>query len=226
MSGIAVIHNVDGRAADGELLRRMLTAIVHRGPDGLGLWVTGPVALGHAMLRTSPQSLHEKQPLVDADAGLCLAMDGSITARNLPLPSRKAGSSLKAILTQRWFCGLTNFGAKNRRFGCLAISLLRYGTGPSTFFFPAALARHHLLANAYPVYTRNYARKVRVVRDALARIANLDVVGRAGLFFYRHLHDQLRLGKDYVEDLSRSGGRTEDEPDLAAYPAAAVDGGS
>lgn len=61
---------------------------------------------------------------------------------------------------------------------------------------------------------------------SLARIANLDVVGRAGLFFYSHLHDQLRFGKDYVEDLLRSGGRTEDEPDLAAYPAAAVDGGS
>ena len=86
--------------------------------------------------------------------------------------------------------------------------------------------RHHLLANAYPVYTRNYSREVRVVRDALARIANLDVIGRAGLFFYSHLHDQLRFGKDYVEGLLRSERATEDEPDIAAYPAAAVDGGS
>jgi protoporphyrinogen oxidase len=86
--------------------------------------------------------------------------------------------------------------------------------------------QHHMLANAYPVYTRNYAREVRVVRDALARIANLDVIGRAGLFFYSHLHDQLRFGKDYVKELLRSARETEDGPDLAAYPAAAVDGGS
>jgi protoporphyrinogen oxidase len=86
--------------------------------------------------------------------------------------------------------------------------------------------QHHLLANAYPVYTRNYAREVRVVRDALARIANLDVIGRAGLFFYSHLHDQLRFGKDYVDGLLHSARETEDAPDLAAYPAAAVDGGS
>jgi protoporphyrinogen oxidase len=86
--------------------------------------------------------------------------------------------------------------------------------------------KHHLLTNAYPVYTRNYAREVRVVRDALARIANLDVMGRAGLFFYSHLHDQLRFGKDYVQALLRSGKRIEDQPAAAAYPIAAVDGGS
>jgi protoporphyrinogen oxidase len=86
--------------------------------------------------------------------------------------------------------------------------------------------KHHLLANAYPVYTRSYAREVRVVRDALARIANLDVIGRAGLFFYSHLHDQLRFGKDYVEAFSRSERGSEDEPGATAYPIAAADGGS
>jgi protoporphyrinogen oxidase len=86
--------------------------------------------------------------------------------------------------------------------------------------------KHHLLANAYPVYTRNDAREVRVVRDALARIANLDVIGRAGLFFYSHLHDQLRFGKDYVEEFLRSGRGSEDEPAVASYPIAAADGGS
>jgi protoporphyrinogen oxidase len=86
--------------------------------------------------------------------------------------------------------------------------------------------KHHMLANAYPVYTRNYAREVRVVRDALARIANLDLIGRAGLFFYSHLHDQLRFGKDYIEEFLRSGKKDADEPAVAAYPAAAVDGGT
>jgi len=86
--------------------------------------------------------------------------------------------------------------------------------------------KHHMLANAYPVYTRNYAREVRVVRDALARIANLDLIGRAGLFFYSHLHDQLRFGKDYIEEFLRSGKKGADEPAVAAYPAATVGGGT
>jgi protoporphyrinogen oxidase len=61
--------------------------------------------------------------------------------------------------------------------------------------------KHHYLANAYPVYTRNYAERVSVIRDALKPIVNLDTIGRAGLFNYSHLHDQLRFGKDYVTEL-------------------------
>lgn len=64
--------------------------------------------------------------------------------------------------------------------------------------------KHHYLANAYPVYTQNYAEQVRIVRDALKPIVNLDTIGRAGLFFYSHLHDQLRFGKDYIASLLAS----------------------
>ena len=70
--------------------------------------------------------------------------------------------------------------------------------------------KHHYLANAYPVYTRDYAARVAVIRDALKPIVNLDTIGRAGLFRYSHLHDQLRFGKDYVAQLlSPDGPRLE-----------------
>ncbi|HSU90158.1 MAG TPA: FAD-dependent oxidoreductase, partial [Sporolactobacillaceae bacterium] len=70
--------------------------------------------------------------------------------------------------------------------------------------------KHHYLANAYPVYTRDYAARVSVIRDALEPIVNLDTIGRAGLFRYSHLHDQLRFGKDYVAQLlSPDGPRLE-----------------
>lgn len=65
-------------------------------------------------------------------------------------------------------------------------------------------SRHHLIANAYPVYTNDYARDVRVIREALARIVNLETIGRAGRFVYSHLHDQLRFGKDYVQKVTGS----------------------
>ncbi len=63
-------------------------------------------------------------------------------------------------------------------------------------------ARHHFIPNAYPVYTAGYARDVRIVRDGLAAIVNLETIGRAGRFVYSHLHDQLRFGKDYVGRLT------------------------
>ena len=59
-------------------------------------------------------------------------------------------------------------------------------------------SRHHFVPNAYPVYSADYGHQVAIVRDALARIENLDAIGRAGRFVYSHLHDQLRFGKDLV----------------------------
>ena len=61
--------------------------------------------------------------------------------------------------------------------------------------------RHHFLPNAYPVYSLNYSSRVSRIREALGAISNLDLIGRGGQFFYSHLHDQLRFGKDYVSHL-------------------------
>ncbi len=65
-------------------------------------------------------------------------------------------------------------------------------------------SRHHCIANAYPVYAKDHASDVRVIREALRGIANLETIGRAGRFVYSHLHDQLRLARDYVRTLSES----------------------
>jgi protoporphyrinogen oxidase len=64
---------------------------------------------------------------------------------------------------------------------------------------------HHFLPNAYPVYSLNYAARVTQVIEGLSAISNLDLIGRGGQFFYSHLHDQLRFGKDYVARLSEGG---------------------
>lgn len=84
MSGITGIYNVDGRPVDRALLQRMTQAIAHRGPDGIGHWMAGPVALGHAMLHTTPESLRETQPLsmeASKQGGLCLTLDGRVDNR-------------------------------------------------------------------------------------------------------------------------------------------------
>ena len=78
MSGIAGIIHFDGAPASLGLVEKMTAAIAHRGPDGIHHWVKGPVALGQCMLRTTPESLEERQPLLDEDAGLALVMDGRV----------------------------------------------------------------------------------------------------------------------------------------------------
>jgi len=78
--------------------------------------------------------------------------------------------------------------------------------------------KHHFLSNAYPVYSLDYAPLVRAIRDATARIANLDTLGRGGLFLYSHLHDQIRLGKDYVTALTSEAFRQQAKIDGDARP--------
>lgn len=42
------------------------------------------------------------------------------------------------------------------------------------------------------------------MRDAIGTIENLDLLGRGGLFWYSHLHDQMRLAKDWVASVTGS----------------------
>ncbi len=50
MCGIAGFVNRDGRAADRAVVERMTGTLAHRGPDGDGFHLDGPLALGHRRL--------------------------------------------------------------------------------------------------------------------------------------------------------------------------------
>jgi asparagine synthase (glutamine-hydrolysing) len=78
MSGIAGIIHFDGKPVEPGLIEKMTGAMAHRGPDGINHWVKGSVALGQCMLRTTPESLEEHQPLTSEDNGLVLVMDGRV----------------------------------------------------------------------------------------------------------------------------------------------------
>ena len=67
--------------------------------------------------------------------------------------------------------------------------------------------RVHQLPFAYPVYGMDYAREVATIKSGLEPLENLDTLGRAGNFFYSHLHDQLRLSKDYVASIGAASER-------------------
>ena len=59
--------------------------------------------------------------------------------------------------------------------------------------------QHHVLPNAYPVYDLDYRDTVQQVLEGIEHFENLRLVGRQGLFFYSHLHDQFQMGRDLVK---------------------------
>lgn len=78
MSGIAGIIHFDDAPVEPGLIEKMTSALAHRGPDGIAHWVKGSIALGQCMLRTTPESLEETQPLANEDESLILVMDGRV----------------------------------------------------------------------------------------------------------------------------------------------------
>ncbi|MCC3244445.1 asparagine synthase (glutamine-hydrolyzing) [Methylocystis sp. WRRC1] len=78
MSGIAGIVRFDGAPVERGLIEKMTAAMAYRGPDGVNHFVRGSIALGHCMLRTTPHSLHENQPLSSDDEAVTLVMDGRV----------------------------------------------------------------------------------------------------------------------------------------------------
>ncbi len=78
MSGIAGIVHFDGRPVEAGLIQGMTAAMANRGPDAISHWSAQTVALGHCMLRTTPESLDEKQPLANEEESIVLVLDGRL----------------------------------------------------------------------------------------------------------------------------------------------------
>lgn len=77
MCGIAGILAGGGPVPDG-LLGAMLEAQRHRGPQGAGTWVSGPLALGSARLAVLDPSPAAAQPMRTADGRFALAYNGEV----------------------------------------------------------------------------------------------------------------------------------------------------
>jgi asparagine synthase (glutamine-hydrolysing) len=61
--GIAGLLNLRGAPADPVEVRAVTRALAHRGPDGEGVYVDGPVGLGHRRLAILDISDTGKQPM-------------------------------------------------------------------------------------------------------------------------------------------------------------------
>jgi asparagine synthase (glutamine-hydrolysing) len=82
MSGISGLFYLDGRNAEKPAIEGITKAMRHRGPDGFSVWAQGPVAFGHNLFRTTPESTFDKQPLSLERRRLAITCDARIDNRD------------------------------------------------------------------------------------------------------------------------------------------------
>jgi asparagine synthase (glutamine-hydrolysing) len=78
MCGITGIVNLDGSPVAPLTLRAMTDALVHRGPDGEGMFIDGAAGLGHRRLAIIDLSPAGHQPMVTSDGRYVLSYNGEI----------------------------------------------------------------------------------------------------------------------------------------------------
>ena len=104
MCGLVGVLHLDGKAADAGDVTAMRDLLVHRGPDDCGLFLDGPVGLGHRRLSIIDLG-GGHQPMHNADGTTCVVYNGEIynypelrthlTERGIPL---KSSSDTETIL--------------------------------------------------------------------------------------------------------------------------------
>lgn len=82
MSGIFGVVLRGGQRLTPSVLEEMSALLEHRGPDGSALWTGDGVGLGHRMLRATPESLHERQPLTNRRGDLTVTADARLDNRD------------------------------------------------------------------------------------------------------------------------------------------------
>ncbi len=78
MCGIAGLVYLNGEPAPSRLIQEMTRTIAHRGPDGEGHYVDGPVALGHRRLAIIDLSPAGHQPMANETGDVIITFNGEI----------------------------------------------------------------------------------------------------------------------------------------------------
>jgi asparagine synthase (glutamine-hydrolysing) len=78
MCGVVGYLNLDATPAAVRVVERMSRAVVHRGPDGAGTWVDGPLALGHRRLAIIDLTAAAAQPMMSSDGRFVISYNGEV----------------------------------------------------------------------------------------------------------------------------------------------------
>jgi asparagine synthase (glutamine-hydrolysing) len=146
MCGVAGYVRIDGAPASRELLKAMTDRIAHRGPDGEGQWVEGPVGLGHRRLAIIDTSPAGAQPMHSADGRYVLSYNGEVyNFRELRSELERTGHRFRSdgdtevvlVALAEWgvgaldrFNGMFAFALYDRTARHLLLARDRYGIKP------------------------------------------------------------------------------------------------
>jgi asparagine synthase (glutamine-hydrolysing) len=146
MCGIAGIVMLNGGAPDSTRLAAMTRAVAHRGPDGEGIRIDGPVGFGHRRLAIVDLSADGHQPMSDADGLLTITFNGEIYNHvELREELRLLGHRFRTrtdteVILEAWrrwgprcvdrFNGMWAFALHDRSSGTMFISRDRFGVKP------------------------------------------------------------------------------------------------
>jgi asparagine synthase (glutamine-hydrolysing) len=95
MSGILGVWNLDGAPISREMLASMSLRLSHRGAEGEFVWTSADVGLVTQMMRSTPESLGEVQPLAHG-SGVVLVYDGRLDNRTELLQALPPSEGLSA----------------------------------------------------------------------------------------------------------------------------------
>lgn len=98
MGGIVGVWNLDGQAVEQALLARLSATLAHRGPDGEGVWIHGPVGFACRHLRVTPEAVEERQPVV-GPSGTVVVFDGRLDNREELLASLRPSLGVTRLST-------------------------------------------------------------------------------------------------------------------------------
>jgi asparagine synthase (glutamine-hydrolysing) len=147
MCGLVGIWRHDGGEADRSAIDLMLATIPHRGPDGMGAWQEGRVALGHRRLSIIDLTEAAAQPMLTEDWSGVLIYNGEVyNYREMRRELEQEGAQFRStgdteVVLQalsRWgpqqsverFNGMFAFAYLDRREGALWLARDRIGIKP------------------------------------------------------------------------------------------------
>lgn len=110
MSALAGIVFFDQGSVPTALVERMTAAMAHRGPDGIRHRQVGNAAFGLCLLHTTPESVHECQPLLLEDGRGLLVFAGRIDNRTQLTKDLVAKGHMPCddtdaeLLLRAWYC--------------------------------------------------------------------------------------------------------------------------
>lgn len=78
MCGISGIYLKDGASIDFSVVEKMAESLNHRGPDYKGVYIDGPVGLGHTRLSIIDLSAQGNQPMQSSDGRYTIVYNGEV----------------------------------------------------------------------------------------------------------------------------------------------------